>query len=206
MFKNHQTKIGQACAASPAAIADTMICVINSIRTHWYLVGNMNIDVKQNGLDSRYLNNAVKAKAYKYIQRNKKDIHAKFADYQAGKIDLPDLLLYVASCPNLGLAKAGFVIQLALGEIGCLDSHNLQRFGLSASTFKYGANASYALMRKKAELYIDTCEKLGGCEHLWDSWCDYLATVHPTKYRDGEHVSQLHVDFILGGLPTGLME
>ena len=97
MFKNHQTKIGQACAASPAAVADTMICVINSIRTHWYLVGNMNIDVKQNGLDSRYLNNAVKAKAYKYIQRNKKDIHVKFAEYQAGKIDLPDLLLYVAS-------------------------------------------------------------------------------------------------------------
>jgi len=198
MFKKHQTKIGNACISSPEVLADTMICVINSIRTHWYLVGGMNKDVKKNGLDSRYMRNAVKAKAYKYIHRNKKDIYAKFIDYQNGKIDLPDLLLYVASCPNLGLAKAGFVIQLVLGEIGCLDSHNLARFGLSAGTFKYGANASYALMRKKAELYIDTCHKLGGCEYLWDTWCKYLATVHPTKYRDGFEVSRMHVDFILG--------
>ena len=195
MFNLHQKAIQNACIDNPETIAQVMITTINSIRTHWYLVGGMNDDVNRLGLDSRYLNNAVKSKAFKYIHRNKKAICQRFNDYRQGKIDLPDLLLYIAECPNLGLPKAGFVIQFVLGEIGCLDSHNMARFGLNPSAFKFGANASYSLMRKKAELYIDTC---GGSENLWNTWCDYLASINPNKYNNGFHVSELHVDFILG--------
>ena len=198
MFNIHQKAIQNACVNNPDMIAQVMITTINSIRTGWYLVGNMNKDVNKLGLDSRFMKNRVKAKAFKYIHRNKKDIAIAFNDYSIGKMSLCDLLLYIAECPGLGLPKAGFVIQLALGKIGCLDSHNMERFGLSPSTFKFGSNATISLKRKKAQLYIDTCEKLGGCEYLWNTWCNYLADINPNKYNNGFHVSKLHQDFILG--------
>ena len=60
MFNLHQKAIEKACVNNPETIAQVMITTINSIRTHWYLVGGMNDDVNKLGLDSRYLNNAVK--------------------------------------------------------------------------------------------------------------------------------------------------
>ena len=193
MFKKHQAAISQATLKDKSGkiLGDVMTMVILSIQQPWYNIESMMLDVKKNGIESRFLW-GMKSDAYKYILRNRKDIHAKLIEYRTGKIELSELILIIASCPSLGLVKAGFVIQLSLGEIGCLDVHNLNRFGLSASTFKFGKNASYALMQKKAQLYIDTCEKLGGCEYLWDTWCDYLAERNPKRFRDGNHVSELH--------------
>jgi len=193
MFQNHQTKISQAALSDSSGkmLGKVMTMVILSIQQPWFNIETMMLDVEHNGIESKYLW-GMKHDAYKYILRNREDIRQSMIKYLDGKMELSELLLIVASCPSLGLVKAGFVIQLCLGEIGCLDLHNLRRFGLSASTFKYGANATYALMKRKAELYIDTCNKLGGCEYLWDSWCDYLAEKNPKKFRNGNHVSELH--------------
>lgn len=197
MFKTHQTAISNACLADPSGkiLGRIMTMTILSIQQPFYQMQSMMDDVDANGVDSRFLW-GMKRNAYKYILKNRADIMQKIYAYLDGKMDLPDLLLYVASCPSLGLVKAGFVIQLAIGEIGCLDVHNLRRFGLSATAFKFGNNASYQLMRGKAELYIKTCQDVGGCEYLWDSWCDYVAERNPKKYADGFEVSEIHAKAI----------
>lgn len=193
MFQNHQTVISQAALSdkSGKTLGKVMTMVILSIQQPFHQIDKMMLDVEKNGIDSKYLW-GMKKPAYEYILQNRKSILKSMRDYQAGKIELSELLLIVQSCPSLGLVKAGFVLQLVMGETGCLDVHNLRRFGLEASTFKFGKNAKYALMKRKAELYIETCEKLGGCEYLWDSWCNYLAERNPNHYRDGNHVSELH--------------
>ena len=79
MFNIHQKAIQNACVNNPDMIAQVMITTINSIRTGWYLVGNMNKDVNKLGLDSRFMRNRVKAKAFKYIHRNKEYSELQFA-------------------------------------------------------------------------------------------------------------------------------
>ena len=112
------------------------------------------------------------------------------ACYGEGLTDAERLLL-ITTCPGLGLPKAGFVLQLCTGKTGCLDSHNIKRFGLKASAFSI-SGASQATRLKKAQKYVETCQRHGGSESLWDSWCDYVAKRHPKLWNDGEQVSKAH--------------
>jgi hypothetical protein len=104
-----------------------------------------------------------------------------------------ELLVVLAQCPGLGLAKAGFLAQLAFGRVGCIDSHNLRRFGLSQNLCSFDAKAQVATQLRRARNYIAACEQAGGCEALWDGWCNYVAENQQKRYDDGEHVSALHV-------------
>ena len=108
-----------------------------------------------------------------------------------------ELLLAIACIPGLGLVKAGFYIQLCTGYMGCLDVHNLKRFGLDRKTFLVPESLSWETALGKANMYLETIEKCGGSEYLWDSWCDYIAALYPKKFKNGEHVSQCHVDYLI---------
>jgi hypothetical protein len=49
----------------------------------------------------------------------------------------------------------------------------------------------------KAELYIQACNQQGGCEYLWDSWCELIGTEKfPEIYGTGEAVSKLHCEWL----------
>lgn len=106
---------------------------------------------------------------------------------------------------GLGLAKAGFCAQLLYGLSGCLDSHNLERLGISpnlvkSSTFKNAK--TLATRRKWLARYQDIVESQGGTSALWDSWCEYVAArpdetgvrMNGNKplYESAFHVSALH--------------
>jgi hypothetical protein len=96
--------------------------------------------------------------------------------------------------PGFGLAKAGFVAQLIYGVAGCLDTHNIVRFGLPAERFaKYKTFRTAKTRRKRLNEYLDTCEALGGCEALWDGWCAYVADKRPKVYADAIAVSLMHL-------------
>jgi hypothetical protein len=100
----------------------------------------------------------------------------------------------IASEPGFGLVKAGFVAQLIYGVAGCLDTHNIRKFGLKDSAFAhYKALKTPKGRARKLAKYIDTCEKLGGCEELWNGWCNYVAERQPKAYQDGDHVSRTHL-------------
>lgn len=121
---------------------------------------------------------------------------ALYADVVALEGDADAQLARVADVPGLGLVKAGFVLQLAFGVSGCLDSHNITRLGLDQKLLALDKKASPKLRAKKAAAYNTLCAQLGGTEVLWDEWCEYAYTNgkgNASRYVDGDDVSREHV-------------
>lgn len=196
MYKTHNRRTRIYALASPENVANTVTMVSASIMQPWYSVGRQLKDIQANGEKATSLNWGIKKACYKYVQENKRDIFLTLHEYKSGEIDLPDLLIRLCEIPGIQLVKAGFIAQLTLGKVGCLDIHNLRMYGINASTFKFTDTTTYATKRKKAELYIATCERLGGSEYLWDAWCENLAECHPTKFTSKHHVSRVHCDYL----------
>ena len=82
MFQNHQTKISQAAISDKSGkmLGKVMTMVILSIQQPWFNIENMMLDVEHIGIESKYLW-GMKHDAYKYILRNRKDIHKSFLSY-----------------------------------------------------------------------------------------------------------------------------
>jgi hypothetical protein len=104
-------------------------------------------------------------------------------------------MLAVLAVPGLGIPKAGFVLQLVCGRVGCMDSHNMRKFALSPKDFR--ASGSINAVTKRVDAYINVCQKVGGCEYLWNQWCEFIAEKYPDKFSSADHVSQVHVSSIV---------
>lgn len=102
-----------------------------------------------------------------------------------------ELTLRASAVRGLGLAKGGFLVQLAFGASGCLDTHNLARWGLDARRFRVDG-ASARTREQRVRDYCETVDRCGGTAVLWDAWCDYVAAQNPGLYECGDHVSALH--------------
>jgi hypothetical protein len=198
MYKTHNKRINTYALKSPENMANVVLMVSQSIQQVWAGVGKQMQDIEANGLDSAFLKNQTKRKLYIELHQRKRELWLALHDYRKGRIDLPDLLCLFQSIHGLGFVKAGFVLQLCTGEVGCLDIHNLRMYGVKATDFLVSATATTATKRRKAELYIATCEKLGGSESLWDVWCEALSSNNRCGhlYTSKHHVSRLHCDFV----------
>jgi hypothetical protein len=196
MFSTHQKAIADFALSSNVGLERTFRLVFLSIRQPFHSMAKQMRDVDDNGLQSPYLF-GWKRDGLAFVRANASTIRETLKAVPAGYGDA-QALLEVATVPGLGLVKAGFVLQLVTGSAGCIDSHNLQRFGLNANAFKYGSNASDALKRKKALAYLDACWKAGGCASLWNGWCDYVAAQQPKHWQSGFDVSAMHESAILG--------
>jgi len=185
MFNTDQAHIGEYARASAENTARVVEFVLTSIQRHFQYVKPIMLREKtvakmpniQKGIDW----------AYEHADK----LYA--ACFTPGLTSAERLILLTA-CPGLGLPKAGFVLQLCTGAVGCMDVHNLRRFGLKASTFSTSSKTSAQLLHKKAQLYVDTCERMGGSAYLWDSWCQLIADKYPRVWRDAEHVSNEHAN------------
>jgi len=193
MFKIHQPKIARFMRKNPINFSRGLSCVSNTIQTQFFTVGKRMTDIDINGVNAVCLN-GTKRRTHKEIIAMKEYLYEKV---YSKEISLAEKLLEVSGLYGIGMVKAGFILQLALGKVGCLDGHNLARFGLSASVFMVNDKMSEATALRKANFYIKTCEDLGGSEYLWNTWCKYVADLYPKIYRDACHVSKLHVDFII---------
>ena len=196
MFKTDQPPIADYALSSDTGLERTLRFVFLSIKQPFWKMAVQMQDVDSKGLESAYLF-GWKRQGLEHVRANASRLRAVLSAVPAGYGDA-DALLQVASVPGLGLVKAGFVLQLVTGSAGCIDSHNLQRFGLNANAFKYGSTASPELKRKKALAYLDACRNAGGCAALWDGWCDYVAEQQPNRWTNGAEVSRLHQTAILG--------
>lgn len=199
MFKKHQQNIEEFARKNPDNFAQVVLFVSATIQQMFHTVPAIVDDVREHGLDSKHLWGS-KQDTWRYTLENKDLLfEAVFSD-----MDLEDKLLSIAEIPGIGLVKAGFVLQLCTGEVGCLDVHNLRRFGLSAQTFKFG-KVKYLTARKKATLYIETCIQCGGSEKLWDEWCQLIADKYPQRWaNDANRVSEAHEEIITGALKLRL--
>jgi hypothetical protein len=107
------------------------------------------------------------------------------------------MLEFVCGLYGFGPVKAGFLLQLVFGRVGCLDTHNLNRFRIKPSAVKSSLFARLktpAARKRFLTRYLDLCEEFGGCEKLWDSWCEYVANDQPKAYDNAFAVSAEHVN------------
>ena len=193
MFKIHQPKIARFMRKNPDSFSKGCTFTLLSIQRQLHTIGNQFHQIDIDGVEAACLN-GTKRRTYKEIIAMKGYLYEKV---YSKEISLAEKLLEVSGLYGIGMVKAGFILQLALGKVGCLDVHNLARFGLSASVFKVNDKMTEATALRKANFYIKTCEDLGGSEYLWNTWCKYVADLYPKIYRDACHVSKLHVDFII---------
>lgn len=103
-------------------------------------------------------------------------------------------LLDLCRIPGLGMVKAGFVCQMAFGFGGCIDTHNLRLYGVPTSAVSLGGVQLHGkAAQRKAGAYLRLCDRLGGPERLWDTWCRFVADTQPQRYFGANDVSYQHL-------------
>lgn len=104
----------------------------------------------------------------------------------------------LCSIQGFGPAKAGFVVQIATGELCCLDRINSRR--LQGITEHEILN----LMPQRVngpEEYREVCRRFDG-RQLWADWCSIVGD--RTGFSGGTEVSRFHVAFIRSGDTSGV--
>lgn len=199
MYKTHQPIISNHCRACPDNMARALQFCTLTIQESLHRVPD-NFPLAEEG-DSGVLfgwKYAAYNEAWEYRDHIYKELEEIWSTRRGDDDATERLLHYVASLPGFGLAKAGFLAQLVYGVGGCLDSHNLRRLGLNERKFAgYKSLKSFDGRRAKINSYIDTIANMGSTEYLWDSWCEHVHALTPSRYDSAEHVSRLHVDAIL---------
>lgn len=205
MYHNHATQCQDYALQSADNLRDVGLMVALSIQQNWLSVGDQLKDVRSLGAESRFLWGS-KAKAYEYLEANKHLLYGRVLaianshkDNDAKAFSLMQTYLRVV---GLGIPKAGFLAQLSLGLVGCMDSHNIKRYGLNENQFKLNRDPRSLKALESNELkirnYITLCHDIG-TDTLWNNWCDNLSNTSP-KWRDGNHVSQVHINYLNGEL------
>jgi hypothetical protein len=187
MFSEHATTIAKYAAESPENLFDVMRFVVATINRTFYTVPQVMAALRKTGT-SKALTGVQKRAIAEYWTR-RQEIFDNVYD-----VPIEQALLYLVTLPGLGIPKAGFVLQLARGRVGCLDTWNLRRFGLDAKQFNHNCSATRLLERIRS--YILICEDYGTAR-LWDEWCELIALRYPTKFTDAEQVSRLHQELIV---------
>ena len=190
MFAEHQPVIAHYAKQSPDHTLRVVQFVQMTIQQHFYrmptLLAQLDVLGHVPAIGGR------RNQALQYYAREKQAIY----DAIWCESSLADKLRFLVGLPGLGLVKAGFVLQLCLGEIGCIDTHNMKLYGFKPSQFSISAKTSIAVADRKIRLYLAVCKDLD-CARLWDVWCEFVAAKYPNIFDDAMHVSRLHVDCIL---------
>ena len=149
-------------------------------------------DYREYGIMSKYVWGN-KLKTLDWLMHHRDELYRDAMDAQSDA-ELMDAFLQV---PGLGLAKAGFCCQLFAGRVGCIDVHNLRRLNIAPSVLNLSKKVKPDTKRKKIDAYIEACKKRR-CAWLWDSWCNLIAKKDPKRWADGDHVSMVHYDYLVG--------
>lgn len=199
MFKEHQTKIGKWARASPDNFGKLLQFVVLTVRTPLHRVKADIETAEQGGPDAMGVLFGFKFRAYREAWEGREKAlsyleHVWADPEQNARGKELAMLEYVADLYGFGPVKAGFVLQLAYGISGCIDTHNLKRFGYSMRTFsnycqRKTRKARLAFLRR----YCDAIARQGGTEYLWNSWCAFVANNSPGPYQGSAYeVSRAH--------------
>ena len=199
MFNYINPRINSHCLDNADNLSNCIAMVVLSIQQPWHSVGGQMSDYKKLGIKSRFVWGN-KKKTIQYLQKKRHVLYGSMLAILASHKSQADknhaLLKLFLHVPGLGLVKAGFVVQLAVGQIGCIDSHNIKKYGINPNTLKVPVNASPRLKDKKIAAYIELCESIG-CADLWDNWCQLIADKQAKHFASGNAVSRAHYDFLI---------
>ena len=203
MYKTHGVACQTYAQGSAENLMDIILMIVLSIQQNWLGVGEQLADVRLQGAESRFLWGN-KSKTYAYLKDNKRRLYADVMTIIDSDSDdgtkakkLMDIFLDV---DGLGLPKAGFACQLVAGLVGCMDVHNIRRYGIDPKTLLLSRNPKtskgIAANDRKIVDYIDMCHNYG-TENLWDTWCEFLST-KSKRWANANHVSEVHYTYLTG--------
>ncbi len=198
MFADHQPVI--AAAGTRDAVSFERVCafVLATIRCPFPSAVSASKRYYASGELERQAFFGAKLDGLAYVRENAASLLAE-CEYVARTSDEPEVELVdiFERIPGIGLAKAGFLAQLLYGRVGCLDTHNLVRFGLRVKEFRSLTEVKRQATRKaKIRQYVDTCAQLGSAAALWDDWCAYVGKTQ--GYGSAEQVSAMHLVVVAG--------
>lgn len=193
MFAMHIKQCNEYARWNSDHMVDTALMVVLSIQQKWSGVGEQLRVTRKLGRGSPYLW-GMKGKAYEYLQRHARQL---YAESMARDSDL-DLLDLWTTVPGFGLVKAGFMVQLMFGRVGCIDVHNAKLYDVAPQQLRLDPNLTLRTREIKLRGYLDLCERIGGSEYLWRWWCTHLADLNPDVYDDQYDVSARHIEYLRG--------
>jgi hypothetical protein len=202
MFAEDQPRIATWAYKSASNMADVLTFVLLTIQQPIASVPAAMADVRKHRGASKYLW-GMKGIGFRHVQDNATSIYDAALDYgsHADRDRRADeLLALFAMLPGFGLVKGGFAAQLLFGEVGCIDTHNVARFGIRrAAWFRADKYKSVSLKTRIAyrRTYLNFTIRQGGAAALWDGWCNYVAEKYPSIYESGNYVSKLHCAALL---------
>jgi len=200
MFYNHQPAVGEWARQDPANFAAVGAFVICTIKT----------PLERAILDYRAYQDhgdhaalwGWKLSAVQELEDHAAERLAQLEALQLGRPGDRDAMLgVVLSWTGFSYVKGGFLLQLAYGMSGCIDSHNEKRLGMNMrqAGFAHGPKTPKHKQRM-VRRYHALVDQMGGSEVLWDDWCEFIARKRPDIWRDAFEVSRNHA---LGILPAG---
>jgi hypothetical protein len=178
----------------PDGLVDVASFVLSTIQTPLVRTKPQVADIKINGSRSEALWGFKRA-GYEAVEGDKRKLYSALVERSES---LPWAIYTMMSFPGFGMVKGSFFLQCIGYQVGCLDSHNIKRFGLDEKTLKVSANLSVDKKMEKVYGYIDTCDRLGGAEGLWNDWCKHVASLgkQNKSLPTAEAVSRFHYEVI----------
>ena len=199
MYKRDIEDIIEHIEASPEGLVDCVEFVLCSIRASLSSIKEQRKDIASAGLKSKYLWGQ-KSAGLAYVREHKTVLWLNLLELKEQSTSNPKVIVQALklamAIPNIGLVKAGFILQLMGFDVACLDMHNLERLGLAPNAFSINAKLKEATQTKKMIAYVKLCQKKG-TEYWWNSWCDYVAGNRMNKnLSTGDLVSRYHVHLL----------
>ena len=184
-------KVNRLSGRSPNAMRGAAMMAVMSIQQSWATVPEAMDDVKAKGIRSRFLW-GFKADTYAHLSDDTTMDHL-YATTMSTR-DPVELLDLWTTVPGLGLAKAGFVVQLTRGKVGCIDRHNALAYDVPPSTLVFPkGRMTVKAQRHKLEAYVHLTDTIGGSRYLWEQWCLMVAAKYPDRYESALEVSAQHI-------------
>jgi len=198
MYAEDQARIQRWCK-NPEKVVQVGLVALCSIRMQWVGVGNQLATIRAQGRTATCLWGH-KRKGYDYLVANKRLLYRTVRDLRAGRISTRAFIRQWIKVPGMGMVKAGFVAQMTCGKAGCLDMHNIVRYGLDVKMLTIPKRKNIADQMQVIDdfinHYLSVCELCGGTEYLWDEWCRVLNDKVGT-FHSADDVSRRHYIYLL---------
>lgn len=185
-FERDAKALAEAARNDPEVVLRIITLVLLSIRQPWHKMPEQFSDVLLHGDDSKWLF-GFKRDGYRIASEHKKYFQEQAIVYRG---DLTDLIHKLMRIPGLGLAKASFAAQMLVNDGACLDSHNLNRMGLTPNFTRIDKNADPSIVHRRICEYNTAWKPHGDSAYWWNSWCENLVG---RNFVSADEVSAVHL-------------
>ena len=209
MFIHENNIINDFALSSADAMAWVQACVVLTIQNDTQLLSDLNTRAK------RYVRGHMalpsirnwdgKKTSVKYFEENKQYFYdgiIRIINDDSEEKDIRILSL-LTECKGLAVAKASFLAVLCCGShpaiikgeytFACLDSVNLEMYGISRNLGKFNKKAKNPALKQEAiKSYQKYVTKTGTSAEYWDTWCGYIG-MNRKKFTSAKQVSYLHL-------------